>query len=353
MTSGTGRRLPAIPLFIGSGDVADQAGRAGRGIEETARTMRYAFLQQTAAALGGARIATAHTADDNAETMLLHLVRGGGARGLSGIPPVRENIIRPLLTTTRLEVEAHLRLYGLPHVEDSSNQDDAYARNHLRRRVMPLLRELNPSLLVRMGEEASIFRREDAYLDLLAGQALEGCETRPGRASMPVARLNALPPALAPRTVQLLCAHCAPDVVLTAGQRAAVLALARGAAPSAQLSLPGGLTARREYALLVFTTTAPSAALLPGPLPLPGEISAGRYRIRVSAAPYAGQPQGRWAFWLSQSATPALSLRSRTTGDVLDRPGRGSRSLKRLFIDEKIPRHLRDGLPVLACGGDV
>ena len=105
-----GHELPGVPLYVGRGDVAAQAGELGRGLEETAREMRYAFLRETAAELGGALIATAHTADDNGETILLHLLRGSGLRGLTGIRPVGEGLIRPMLTTTRAQVEEYLRL---------------------------------------------------------------------------------------------------------------------------------------------------------------------------------------------------------------------------------------------------
>ena len=132
-----GHELPGVPLYVGRGDVAAQAGELGRGLEETAREMRYAFLRETAAELGGALIATAHTADDNGETILLHLLRGSGLRGLTGIRPVGEGLIRPMLTTTRAQVEEYLCLYGLPHVEDSSNRDESFSRNRLRWQVVP------------------------------------------------------------------------------------------------------------------------------------------------------------------------------------------------------------------------
>ena len=100
-----GHELPGVPLYVGRGDVAAQAGELGRGLEETAREMRYAFLRETAAELGGALIATAHTADDNGETILLHLLRGSGLRWRTGIRPVRDGLIRPMLTTTRDPVQ--------------------------------------------------------------------------------------------------------------------------------------------------------------------------------------------------------------------------------------------------------
>ena len=122
-----GSQLPAVPLFSGSGDVSAQAAQMGIGTEEAARQMRYAFLHRAAQQAGATLIATAHTADDNGETILFHLARGTGLRGLGGIPPARDGVIRPLLTTTRRQVENYLAYYGLPHVEDSSNQDDSIA----------------------------------------------------------------------------------------------------------------------------------------------------------------------------------------------------------------------------------
>ena len=126
-----------IPLFVGQARVV--AGK--KGLEAAAREARYAYF----ATLSG-KIATAHTADDNAETVLMHLVRGTGLKGLGGISPVKGNILRPMLTVTRQEVLAFLEEYGLTFVEDSSNQTDDFFRNRLRHGVMPLLKEENPRL---------------------------------------------------------------------------------------------------------------------------------------------------------------------------------------------------------------
>jgi tRNA(Ile)-lysidine synthase len=105
--------------------------------------MRYAFLIRAAGETGAGRIATAHNADDNAETVLLHLTRGSGLQGLTGIPPRRGSIVRPLLTTSRQEIETYLTRNGVPHVEDSSNLDPVFVRNKLRHEILPLLRSIN------------------------------------------------------------------------------------------------------------------------------------------------------------------------------------------------------------------
>ena len=163
-----GRVLPPVPLFLGSGDVAGQARARGTGLEETARDMRYAFLRQAAREAGADRIATAHTADDNAETLLLHLARGTGLRGLGGIPPARGALIRPLLSTSRQEVEDYLAYYALPHMEDSSNASDDFARNRIRHQVIPVLEELFPGFLARTGESMSLLRADEDCLTGLA-----------------------------------------------------------------------------------------------------------------------------------------------------------------------------------------
>ena len=161
-----------IPLRLGHGDVRAAAAAQGRGLEETARDLRYAFLETAAADLGCDRIATAHNADDNAETVLLHLVRGTGLDGLGGIPPRRGALIRPLLGCTRAEIEAYLAAEGVPHVEDSSNADPAYARNRIRRDVMPVLRDLNPAFAATLAAALPHLRADRAYLDDKAAAAL-------------------------------------------------------------------------------------------------------------------------------------------------------------------------------------
>ena len=148
-----------IPLHVGGGEVSP----GKKGLEAAAREARYAFLRS----LPG-KIATAHTADDNAETVLLHLIRGTGLKGLGGITPVHGKVIRPMLSVTRQEVEAFLEAWCLSHIEDSSNQTDAFLRNRIRHTVMPLLKEENPRIGENLSQMALRLREEEAYL---SGQA--------------------------------------------------------------------------------------------------------------------------------------------------------------------------------------
>ena len=202
-----GHELPGVPLYVGRGDVAAQAGELGRGLEETAREMRYAFLRETAAELGGALIATAHTADDNGETILLHLLRGSGLRGLTGIRPVGEGLIRPMLTTTRAQVEEYLRLYGLPHGGGQLQQGrvlfpqppalagGAGAGGHV-----PRLRQTD-------GGDRSPAADRRGLPHRPGGKGGGGPPPRAGTLRLPAAAVGDLPDALAPRAARLLLAR--------------------------------------------------------------------------------------------------------------------------------------------------
>ncbi|MCD8144883.1 MAG: tRNA lysidine(34) synthetase TilS [Oscillospiraceae bacterium] len=341
-----------IPFYLGRGDVAAEAKATGRGIEETARRMRYQFLERTALSLAehtpaGCVIATAHNADDNAETILLHLVRGTGLQGLTGIAPKREGLIRPLLTCTRAEIEDYNRRWSIPHVEDSTNGDLSYSRNFLRHRVMPLLREMNPNLAQGLGRTAQSLRTDQAYLNERAAVILAQAEEREGAISIPAAALGTLPEAVQPRAVQLLYQRLLPEEILSMSHRMAVLALAAGDAPSGEIDLPGGLTALRQYDTLTIKMREPEKPrLAPVELPLPGTVIWDETILRAEEVVYRGEPQKRNELFLRADGN-RLTVRTRRTGDRFRPVGRPEKTLKKWFIDEKIPREQRDRLPVL------
>lgn len=146
-----------VPFYLGEGKVGEMPGNT----EANARTARYDFLERTAQAVGAARIVTAHNANDNLETVLLHLTRGCGLRGLSGIQPRRGKLARPMLHTTRAAIETYLSAHGLPYATDETNADTQYSRNRLRHQVVPVLETINPRAVeaaVRMTDRL----REDA-----------------------------------------------------------------------------------------------------------------------------------------------------------------------------------------------
>ena len=191
-----------ISCTVGHGNVAAYAGEHRIGTEDAARTLRYRFLEETSDLLGCDRIATAHNLNDNAETVLMNLCRGAGTRGLAGIPPVRGRLIRPLLQTSREEIEEYLARHQIPHIEDSSNESDLYTRNRIRHQLLPMLMQENPSVLKAIGRTTELLREDDACRCREAEAFLKTWEVD---GALPAKRLLELEPAVACRVIRLLC----------------------------------------------------------------------------------------------------------------------------------------------------
>jgi len=346
---------PDVTLIVGSGDVSGQAARNKTGIEETAREMRYAFLQETARQVGATVIATAHNADDNAETVLLHLIRGSGLRGLTGIPPRRDNVVRPLLTTHRAHIEEYLRMYGLPHVEDSSNTDQRFARNRVRRQLLPLLKEMQSRLIDHMSRTARLLAADEEYLTAQARQALSGLHAIPGGVAVSASAIAAQPDPLAVRMVRHVLDELTGDGgKCSSAHLQAVVGLCRSEDPSARVFLPGGVLARRVYEELELIRGETVQELTCAPLPLPGQVALPWGVITARQMIYEADTQAPDSFYLAcAKVEEGLNIRPRRTGDRLSRPGRPGRTLKKILIDEKVPSHRRETIPVLDCAGQV
>ena len=310
-----------IPLHLGSGRIVS----GKKGLEAAARDARYAFLRS----LPG-KVATAHTADDNAETVLMRLIRGTGLKGLGAIAPVSGNVIRPMLTVTRDDVEAFLEEYALPHVEDSSNAEDDFLRNRIRHGILPLMRAENPRIGENLSAMALLLRQDEACL-----QAMIPEEQMPD-----VSRLKAMEPALRRRTLErFLKAQGVREPeqihILQAEQ------LLYHWSPSASMQFPGGVTIGRQYDRLVRLECAPE--LPETRLSVPGEICIGGKRF---VSEYATDLEERPDSVLV-CPVGVLIVRSRRSGDTMRLPG-GTRSLKKMYIDRKIPASQRAAVPVLA-----
>ena len=329
-----------IPCHAGSGDVPAAAGASGAGLEETARRLRYAFLESVADKIGAQRIAVAHNADDNAETVLLHLLRGSGLNGLGGIAPARGRIIRPLLALSRAEIEAYCADRGISYVTDATNADTSYTRNYLRHQVLPLLREKNPKLLTAFGRTAESLRRDNAFLESEADKLLRNVRRERAQLSCAADYLRSLPEALSLRLVQRMAETLRPGTVLSAAQRENVLELCRSARPSAACVLTGALLARREYDQIVLCLETgeeePETILLPT-----GESVC--FHGRRLTCQEAVCPEGKFnqAYTYYLCWGEALLLRSPIPGETITLPGRPRKSVKKLLSDGKVPRHLR------------
>lgn len=183
-----------IPFFCHRIDVPAEAKKSGEGLEEAARRLRYAAIEETVSKEAIAKVATAHHADDNAETVIFNIVRGSGAKGACGIPPVRDIYIRPLINITRDEVIAYCRENCLDYVTDSTNLSTDYTRNFIRHEIMPKLREINPHVSSALGRFSSLLRSDEEALDSLVPEKDTDRHT-----------LAALPDALLSRYIRRRC----------------------------------------------------------------------------------------------------------------------------------------------------
>ncbi len=307
-----------IKLYLGAGNVTP----GPKGLEAAARDARYAFFKT----LPGT-IATAHTADDNAETMLMHLVRGSGLRGLGGVTPKSDRLIRPMLDVTRAQVEAFLNENYIRHVEDSSNGGDEFLRNRLRHHVMPLLKAENPSIATGLSAAAQRIRQDAALLDSLAAE-IDPTD---------VNALREAPGPLRRRAIEgLLRENGFPEP--SASHIAQAEAVVFSEKPSARAAF-GGVTLVRSYDRL--RVQRAQIVLEPRPLSREGITPLPEIGLAVKTAIVDGP--GEW----NVCPDGEMTVRSRRSGDELTTKG-GTKSLKKRFIDRKIPQWERSAVPVIA-----
>jgi tRNA(Ile)-lysidine synthase len=225
-----------LPWEIRRTDVGVEASAAGSGVEEAGRRARYDFLEEVAADRGTeALIATAHTADDLAETVLLNLVRGAGQRGVRGMPARRGRVVRPLLHVRRAALRAELAVAGIGHREDPTNRDTDRSRARLRADVLPVLESLNPEAVEAIARFAGLAADEDAYLDALAADELQ--RRRDGDGS--IDWRTPPPPAVGRRVLRLAIGEPAP----AAERIEAILEAATGPRGGLVIELGRGRTA--------------------------------------------------------------------------------------------------------------
>ena len=333
-----------VPLHMGGGDVRARAAQTHESMEEAARKLRYAFFDT----LPGL-IATAHTQDDNLETVLLNLTRGTGLAGLTGIPPKRGRLIRPMLAITRAQIEAYLTDNGCAYVTDSTNLLPDARRNRLRQRVIPLLREENPAVAETVFRTCSLLRRDDAFLDAQARAALQAARLPDGVSR---STLSSFPEAVRTRAIRLLLGTIhAPK--LTQQHIDAVDRLLFASCPSACVSLPGGFAARLEYDRLYLTDCSPAASFSPVTLS-PGETALlPELGLRVSCRieeKFQEKAKTLSTFAVKYDTieqTTRIMIRPRQPHDSMRTAG-GTKTLKKLLIDRKIPAARRALVPVAA-----
>lgn len=358
-----------VPCTMGRADIENLPQTR---IEAWAREARYRFLAQVAADVGASHIATAHHLNDQAETVLMRLLRGAGLAGLgamaikSPLPYAPHlTLIRPLLNITRAEIEAYAREHDLHPREDSTNEDVTFARNHIRHEVLPVLRRVNPQVDRVLAQFAEIARVDDDYMEgQLQQLVLPRVTMSAHHVSLERAVFNTLPLALARRFVAWAAAQISDEDGDTGGfvHIVAAVRVAQTGQVGAVAQLPGGLQLRVDYGAVVIeqadvSRIDPELRLLPVGVALsvavPGvTLTPDGWTLRVALTPdELDFVRGR----LVLPEAGEVILRTRQTGDRIAPPGlKGhTKKLTDWMIDRKISRSVRDRLPLLVVNGEI
>jgi len=358
-----------VPCEVQRVDVGDQARACGRSIEAVAHDARYAFFEEAAGRLGATLVATGHTLDDQAETVLMRVLRGAGSRGLSGIRPRLGRIIRPLLDCRKADLRRYLQERGEAFREDLSNVDVSIARNRVRHEVLPVVLRVAPGADRALARLARLAAEDEAWL---TGAAIENRAavvlSDKGRVrELDAVELGTLPPALSRRLVRELAAEVRPAAALSAQHLEAVVDLAASDGPDGWLDLPG-LGVRRTGRTLVIGAARPgrraaSSAGRPSGwqawperrLDVPGEVELGEIDAVIVASEGAAADSSHARDDATVRATVQaaslklpLTVRNRRPGDrfrPFGAPGR--RKLQDVLVDRKVPRAQRDAVPVI------
>jgi tRNA(Ile)-lysidine synthase len=372
-----------LTFHLGRADVAAKAKRERANLEDTARRARYAFFEQLVDEGQVTHVAVAHTADDQAETVLAHILRGTGLAGLGAIHPVAGHIVRPLLDVRRAELREYLRSRRQAWREDVTNLDTTKMRARIRKKLLPLLeKHFQPAVVEHLATLAGLAREDEAFLDAIAQERLSAlAEKRAGR--MQIKTSDLLQPfremnlesskALSARLVRRIVESVKPrGGQLTSRHVAAILDLASHGQSGKSLPLPGRVEVRRDREALVFLAGTSAASKLSEAQAAPRNFA---YDIDLARAETTVRvPQLGCVFRLTVIDWPVKRRETSERGAVLDRdrlrsplvlrnwlPGdtlhalgrQHTHKLKRLLNETRISRWERDGWPVLTSGGIV
>lgn len=325
-------------------------------VQAAARRERYAALRSLVASLGGGCVATAHTEDDQAETVLLHLLRGSGLDGLAAMRPRAGDLVRPLLWVSRRVIEDHCRAHSLEPRFDASNLNRAYRRNALRLDLLPAIEQQFPAARHTLARAAAALARDADYLHERSSEALRAIvrERAPGMLVIDLGLFRGLHPALRLHALRAALDELGGRVDWTLQHLETVETLAAGCGAGWRKSLPRGLRAEASGDRLMLSTRSPAPLPPPVCLPVPGEVVYGDWVLGavVEDVPAHGGAQvgAEHVVWCDAEAAGArLEVRGRRAGDRLRPLGmEGTKKLQDLLVDRKLPRSERDSLPIVA-----
>lgn len=348
-----------LPCICGEENVPEFLLSHSMSKQDAARMIRYRFLVRVSKLEYCQRIATGHNADDQAETVLMRLLRGAGADGLAGIPVKRGDIIRPLLEVWRDEIEAYLVRHDLPHRVDSSNLEPVYLRNRVRSDLLPLLSEYNPNVARALTNLGTIMSDVSSHFEALTDRALTEVvkSARVGQFALDLGKLTDYDEASRRCVFRRVFESLRPDLSPLAFHHVEnLMNLVRRNEVGVSVELPDGARARLEHGVLVISHGAGPRPIPERDLPVPGSARFEDAGLRVSSEllkrrelPASLDAAGHDAAYFDWDAIePPLLVRGRREGDRFGPFGMdGSKSLKELMIDSKIAASFRDGVPLV------
>ncbi len=351
-------REKGLPFEQRSYDIPRLAKEEGLGEEEAGRKVRYAAFTEKMEKEGYRKTAVAHNLNDNAETMLFHLARGSALAGLSGIPAVRGKIIRPLLCLERREIEAYLAAIGQDYCQDRTNQELIYSRNRIRHQILPELEEINPKAVEHMGKTAAFIGEADLYLTREAKKLEEACLKKDkGEVRIAIGRLKEADPLLR-RYLFMDALEAVSGKRMDLGERhlqdlEELLFRQSGK----RIDLPYGMQALRSYEEVILKKKEKKEEKkeeAEGISHEEWEISFTRleaenvdFMTMIEEKPYT-----KYIDYDKMNSKPVLRTRQPEDYLILDRSGR-KKSLRRYFIDRKIPAEEREKRLLLADGSHI
>ncbi|MEA4924814.1 MAG: tRNA lysidine(34) synthetase TilS [Syntrophomonadaceae bacterium] len=344
-----------VPFFSQRIAVAQMAREQKMTLEDAGRHARYQFFNQLREKLGAHKIATAHHCDDVAETVLLHFLRGSGIKGLRGILPGQGGLIRPLLTASKAELRAYLEAEDIPYCLDLSNNDTYYMRNRIRHRLIPRLQEeFNPRIIEKLNQLALIARDENAVIEEECNQHWRSLVETEDNDTLVVntKTLGILHRAYQRRIILQVLGRLTDESGWSLDDVEKVMELSLKPGSSLTLHLKKKVQVNKSYDRMIFTTRSWGSTefgynvQVPGRLVIP-EIGSTYLISKIAKDDF--KPETGDTCLDYDLLPPELCLRSRQTGDVFRPPGMsGSKKIKKLFIDLKVPCPERTRIPLLA-----
>jgi tRNA(Ile)-lysidine synthase len=351
----------ALPCFTRKVDIPHYLDATSLSLQEGAREMRYRFFEDMMETHKIDKVALGQTADDQAETVLMRFIKGGGARGLKGIPYVREEkYVRPLLDIWREEIRVYAQQRGLPFVEDSSNLNMKYLRNRIRHELIPYLKDYNPRIKQRLVQLSQLLGEDDLYLEWLTETLTKKITQLDNEVAIPISLFIASPLPLQARVLQTSFARISSGSVLAYPHIRGIMRMVREGMGTKKVSLPGGLWAIKVYDTLFLRKGEWSndEGLKEITLQVPGWTPLQGLGIGIDATVLEGHTsppsEPREAYLDYDRLDFPLLVRSYQPGDSFIPMGmKGKKKIKKFFIDLKIPRAERRKLPLVITGDTV